>query len=420
MKNVLFALILFLCFKSVAQENGDIVHIYCLGHIDGPRYLNGNTTNGTVNLSSATEYPTTGVQWRVERTREGFINLRCMGHIDGIRFLNGNTTNGEVNMSNQVAFPTTGTRWTLVRKSDGNYHIKCEGHIEGVRYLNGNTVKGTVNLSNELTYPTTGTSWRISRANTSNTCPLVPNSAWFTPLRTGFSTAGIRVNNFTSRKHQFNSTGERAYHRPNDCFFRVNLNGIPFRLPFNLDMVEGGPENRCKAYINDWNSNSAIASTSNGRVVIRFNFESAGTELMTDCYNNGCCEGNPFCPAAGCPDYELNRAWIEMYLTPILSGGRLDYTSEVNFNVDVRELGNDPCTNNFWAFLCDWGVIPRVGDRQNAIRRSIENSLRAQLENQNLRNAINTALNNAVRAAGVDLSQCSSVYIDGGGNLIFR
>lgn len=252
------------------------------------------------------------------------------------------------------------------------------------------------------------------------TCPTIPRDTWFNPLRSGLSTAAVRVNNYTPRQHEFNPTGERAFLRPGDCFFSVNMSGSSFRLPFTIDMVEGGPENRCKAYINDWNSNSVNVSTSGGRVLVRLNFENNGTELITNCYNNGCCEGNIFCPGAGCPDYELNNAWIEMYLTPVLSGGRLDYTSEVAFNVDVRELGADPCTNNFWAFLCDWGVIPRVGDRQNRIRQAIENNLRAQLDSPSLRTAINLALNSAVSSTGVDLSRCSSVSIDGAGNLIFR
>lgn len=254
----------------------------------------------------------------------------------------------------------------------------------------------------------------------SATCPTVPNATWFNPLRSGLSTAAVRVNNYTPRQNEFNPTGERAFLRPNDCFFRVNMGASTFRLPFTIDMVEGGPDNRCKAYINDWNSNSVRVSTSGGRILVRLDFESAGTELVTNCYNNGCCEGNPFCPGAGCPDYELNRAWVEMYLTPVLSGGRLDYTHEVVFNVDVRELGNDPCTNNFWAFLCDWGFVPRVGDRQNRIRQAIESNIRAQFNNATLRLAINAAMNDAVRSAGVDLSRCSSVSIDGTGNLVFR
>ncbi len=251
-------------------------------------------------------------------------------------------------------------------------------------------------------------------------CPTVPRAGWFEPLRGGLSSASVRVNNYTPRQNEFNPTGERAFLRPNDCFFRVNFNGTPFRLAFDLDMVEGGPDNRCKAYLNDWNSNSTNVSTSDGRVLVRLDFESVGTELVTNCYNNGCCEGNPFCPGAGCPDYELNRAWIEMRLLPVLSGGRLSYTSEVRFNVDVHELGNDLCTNNFWAFLCDWGIVPRVGDRENRIRQAIEQNLVAQLNNPALRVAIELALNSAVTSAGLDISRCSTVSIDGSGNLVFR
>lgn len=253
-------------------------------------------------------------------------------------------------------------------------------------------------------------------------CPTIPRSTWFVPLQNGLASASIRINNYTPNQNQYNPTGERAFHRPNDSYISINMGGgAPVRLPFNLDMYAGGPDNRCKAYINDWNSRYPVAvATNSSRLHIRLDFESEGTELVTNCYNNACCEGNPFCPGAGCPDYELDRAWIDLYLTPILSGGRLDYTSEVRFNVDVRELGNDPCTNSFWAFLCDWGLIPRVGDRQNIIRQAIEGALVAQVNSPLFRTAITTALNNATRAAGVDVSRCTSVSIDSAGNLVFR
>ncbi|MDX2068421.1 MAG: hypothetical protein SFV55_08340 [Haliscomenobacter sp.] len=260
----------------------------------------------------------------------------------------------------------------------------------------------------------------LSQINAQPVCPVVPRSTWFNPLQASLSTAGIRINNFTPRRHEFDPSGERAFWKPNDCFFRVDFGGTHYRLPFSLDMVAGGPDNRCKAYINEWNSSRTTVNTRGGRLIMSFNFESAETELITDCYNNACCEGNPFCPGAGCPDFELNSAWVEMQLLPILSGGRLRYSSEVIFKVDVRELGPDPCTNNFWAFLCDWGLIPRVGDRQNQIRRAIESNLRTKMDDPGLKAAIELALNNAIRSTGVDLSRCSSVQMDNAGNLIFR
>lgn len=251
-------------------------------------------------------------------------------------------------------------------------------------------------------------------------CPVISRANWFNALNNGLSTASVRINNFTSQKHEFNSTGERAFLRPNDSFFSINTNGRTIKLPFSIDMVEGGPENRCKAYINDWNSNSVNVSIVNGRVMIRLGFESEGTELVTDCYNNGCCGWNPFCPVIGCPDYEFNNACIEMYLTPVLSGGRLTYSSEVLFKVDVRELGDDPCSGNFWAFLCDWGFIPRVGDRQNKIRNNIETRLLEQINNPILRQGIEALLNQGIQNAGVNLTACNSVIIDNAGNLVFR
>lgn len=250
-------------------------------------------------------------------------------------------------------------------------------------------------------------------------CPVISKANWFDALNHGLSTASVRINNFTSRKHEFNSTGERAYLRPNDSFFSINVNDRPIRLPFSVDMAEGGPENRCKAYINDWNSNSVSVSIVNRRIMIRLDFENEGTELVTDCYNNICCD-NIFCPSPGCPDYELNNAWVEIYLTPVLSGGRLTYSSEVLFKVDVRELGNDPCRDNFWAFLCDWGIIPRVDDRQNKIRHNIEQNLLTQINNPLLRQGIEAVLNQGVQNAGVNLTTCNSVVIDNVGNLVFR
>lgn len=250
-------------------------------------------------------------------------------------------------------------------------------------------------------------------------CATISRESWFNPLQTLLSTAAIRVNNYTPTKHEFNETGERAFHKPNDCFFSVNSGGRVFSLPFSLDMVEGGPDKRCKAYINDWNSHSVNVGLSDGRILIRIGFENAGTELITNCYNNACCEGNPFCPGAGCPDYELNNAWMNIFLTPTLSSGQLSYDVEVALNVDMRELGVDPCTNNFWAFLCDWGLIPRSGDRSNMIRQGIEGSLLALVRSSTIRGIVEPILNSAVRSSGVDISRCRSVAIEGG-NLVFR
>lgn len=183
---------------------GDTIQIYCLGHIEGRRYLNGNTINTKVNLSSSSNFPTTGVSWKIEAASNGFFYLRCLGHIEGVRYLDGNTANGGIQLvsdkslphisrvdtvtwqdpprmtmdsnGNMVLIPgqvhteprtiypnrnMTGTLWRFIQVNNGNYHIRCEGHIEGVRYLDGDTVNGMVSLTKKLDFPNTGTLWKI-------------------------------------------------------------------------------------------------------------------------------------------------------------------------------------------------------------------------------------------------------------------
>ncbi len=244
---------------------------------------------------------------------------------------------------------------------------------------------------------------------------VVDRDTWYVPLNEVLRTISIRINNYTPNKHEFNATGERAFLKPDDSYFRMVASGRVIDLPFNIDMVEGGPDNRCKAYLNDWNSSSASSAITGGRLRVLVTFESAFTELVTNCYNNACCEGNPFCPGAGCPDYELNNAIIELFIRPVIRRGRLTYDSEVNFVVQVGELGDDPCTNNFWAFLCDWGLVPRRGDRQNIIRGVVQTEVRRQLESTRVRGIIDAAL-----ASAAPSGSFSSVSIDARGNLVFN
>lgn len=221
---------------------------------------------------------------------------------------------------------------------------------------------------------------------------VIARSVWFEPLRSNLSTAGVRISNFTPRRHEFNPTGERAYLRPNDCFFRVDFNRVHYRLPFGIDMVEGGPDNRCKAYINEWNSNTTTVFTRLSRLVVAFRFEEVDTELITDCYNNFCCD-NALCPNPGCPDLELARGNLEIIILPILSSGRLTYEAEVVFTVDVHGY--------------------------TRIRTEVENQVRRQIYSTSIRTAIEASLEESVRRAGIDLHRVRGVVIDRIGNLQF-
>ena len=238
-------------------------------------------------------------------------------------------------------------KWKFIDAGNGYYFIRSKlGTYLDVQYSNTNA--GTPIWM----YPFNGTNaqkWKLE-------APVkVARSTWFVPIQRILQTASVRINNFTPNRNQFNSSGERAFLKPGDSFLNVNINGSTLPLPFVLDMYEGGPDNMCKGYINDWNSNRTNVFISNRQLVTRIGFENDKTELITDCYNHILCGTNP------CPQYELNGAEIELKVTPKLADGRLTHDYNLVFRVQVREGGNDPCTGNFWAFLCDWGLVPRVG-----------------------------------------------------------
>jgi hypothetical protein len=301
-------------------------------------------------------------------------------------------------------------KWQFIDAGNGYYYIKSKlGTYLDVQ--NANSAAGTIIWM----YSFNGSNaqkWRLDSPK------VIQRARWYLPMQGVLQMASVRINNFTPNRNQFNGSGERAFLKPNDSYFLMNVNGSPFKMPFNLDMVEGGPDNRCKAYINDWNSNKTSVFVFKERLGIRINFESENTELITDCFNNGCCEGNPFCPGAGCPDFELNSAQIDIRINPKLAQGRISYDSEIEFKVNVQENGNDPCTGNFWAFLCDWGLIPRQGDRQNRIRQAIETNLKNQLEHPTIRLVIEAALSKAISDAGFNPSEFKAISINRSGNLL--
>lgn len=296
-------------------------------------------------------------------------------------------------------------KWKFIDAGNGYYFIRSKlGTYLDVQYSN-------INAGTPIwMYPFNGTNaqkWKLE-------APVrVLRSTWFVPVQRILQTTSVRINNFTPNRNQYNGSGERAFLKPNDSYFMVTINGNPLRLPIILDMYEGGPDNMCKAYLNDWNSNQTNVSIFNRNLITRIGFESEQTELITDCYNHILCGTNP------CPDYELNWAEIELKVVPKLVNGRLSYDSEPVFRAQVREGGSDPCTNNFWAFLCDWGVIPRVGERENRIRKTIENGLKTSLELPIIRYAIESALNTAAQNASVSPSQFRAVSISINGDLLF-
>ncbi len=138
----------------------------CLGHLDGPRFLDGHTHDGVVGLAPKLARPFTGTKWHVFSGGNGSIALKCLGELAGNRWLDGRTHDGSVGLAPTSQRPFTGTRWQVVAldASDPNIvGLKCLGHIEGPRWLDGRTHNGSVGLAKTTEPPFTGTKWQVSR-----------------------------------------------------------------------------------------------------------------------------------------------------------------------------------------------------------------------------------------------------------------
>ena len=53
--------------RAQALQRGSVVVIRCLGNIEGPRWLDGRTANGTVGLAPNPNLPYTGARWQIFR-----------------------------------------------------------------------------------------------------------------------------------------------------------------------------------------------------------------------------------------------------------------------------------------------------------------------------------------------------------------
>jgi hypothetical protein len=91
------------------------VALKCLGDIEGPRWLDGRTADGTVLLAPNTNEPFTGTRWQVLQVgNPNIVVLKCLGDIKGPRWLDGRTADGTVGVSTTTEPPFTGTKWEVV------------------------------------------------------------------------------------------------------------------------------------------------------------------------------------------------------------------------------------------------------------------------------------------------------------------
>ena len=141
--------------------DGDIVALRNMGHLDGPRWLDGRTGEGTVGLAPEFGGSYTGTRWQVIEVSDGVIALKNLGHIDGPRWLDGRTGEGTVGLAPQFDATFTGARWEVEEVGEGVIALKSLGHVDGPRWLDGRTEDGTVALAPDTAI--SGTQWEVVR-----------------------------------------------------------------------------------------------------------------------------------------------------------------------------------------------------------------------------------------------------------------
>lgn len=149
---------------SLVLRPGNLVALKCLGEVDGPRYLDGRTGDGSVGLAPQILGHFTGTRWQVW-AGGGQIELKCMGALEGPRWLDGRTGNGSVGLAPNAQAPFTGTHWR-VTQLDANdpeaVALECLGNLPGPRWLDGRTGDGSVGLAASTAAPYSGTRWQAS------------------------------------------------------------------------------------------------------------------------------------------------------------------------------------------------------------------------------------------------------------------
>ncbi|WKZ16038.1 MAG: hypothetical protein QY317_01775 [Candidatus Jettenia caeni] len=164
----------------------------CLGTIEGPRFLDGRTGDGTVGLAPSTGGHFTGTRWEVIDGGHSHVILKCMGTIEGPRFLEGRIGNGTVGLVSSMDQYTTATRWEVIDDGPNRVILKCIGIVdmEGPRFLDGRTGNGTVGLAPVPEEPFTGTLWEIV-----NPIPVQTSEEYTSPtVRVGSTEVSMRRN----------------------------------------------------------------------------------------------------------------------------------------------------------------------------------------------------------------------------------
>jgi hypothetical protein len=127
----------------VIRATGGGVALRCLGISDSLPWLDGRTADGSVGLAPHTNYPFTGTRWQVisaDANDPTIVALKCLGHLPGPRWLDGRTVNGTVGLASTTEPPFT--RWE-VRARPAPDQTHANGHQDR-RMLLPNQPRGDI------------------------------------------------------------------------------------------------------------------------------------------------------------------------------------------------------------------------------------------------------------------------------------
>ena len=150
----------------MAKENppDSITPELALGDIAGNRFLNGFTKPvpfGGVGLAPyADDTVFTGTHWQLSNITDDIYTIACAGSIDGPRYLNGNTHDGSVNLVGDTLAPFSGA---MADPGIGwRSRISCvPGNLPQSNFFrsDGRTIDGTVGMAPHGGEPYSGALW---------------------------------------------------------------------------------------------------------------------------------------------------------------------------------------------------------------------------------------------------------------------
>ncbi len=202
---------------------------------------------------------------------------------------------------------------------------------------------------------------------------------------------GLVLNNYTSRRNQYDGSGERAFYHPNSSWIELKAFGRSLgRSNFDIPVREIGPDSMWKVYVNDLAYNRNVSAKlpvagDKGALVFKLAFEEAGTEILSDCYNNF------NCAAAGKPKFDLSAITLSIFLSPRFDQARnsFGYEARTEFKANISE--SSICVNNAFAFLCDL-FFP---DRASYIRAAVEDMATRRMNDPSLKTLFEALLNSS-------------------------